>query len=108
MVLLAPFISFINALIAIALSYGVNSSDSVDTLMSWSCRWRHVSMTQAPYFNTLCGQSQAGLGLMIVLVPLSLVAFGLAAYPKVLDKKQGNKTAFMPSEKPSTPESMQG
>ncbi|KAK0621326.1 hypothetical protein B0T17DRAFT_508686 [Bombardia bombarda] len=76
----APLVGLAAALIAIIFFYTVNASDSVDTFLSWTCRWTAVSMSQSPHWGTLCKQSQAGLYLSIVLIPVEAVALGLAAY----------------------------
>jgi hypothetical protein len=102
----APLIGFINALVAMAHFYAVDSSSSVDTLMSWSCRWRHVPMIQEPHFGPLCQQSKAGLVLVVVLVPLQLVVVAMAAHQVVLDKRLAQKTVFLTLRRTDTPESM--
>jgi hypothetical protein len=60
--------------------YAVNASDVVDTVQSWSCRWRDVAMVTRPHFGTLCKQSRAGLALAVFLVPLEVIVLGVALY----------------------------
>lgn len=62
-----------------SLFYAVNASITVDTLQSWSCRWRQVNMMQRPHFGTLCSQSRAAVVLAILLVPIELGIAVLAA-----------------------------
>ncbi|KAK3375064.1 hypothetical protein B0H63DRAFT_526349 [Podospora didyma] len=77
---LAPFVGLAAALIAMIFFYAVNASDTVDTFLSWTCRWKAVPMGQSPHWDTLCQQSHAGLYLAILLIPVEAVALGLAAY----------------------------
>lgn len=83
---LAPLAAFVAALTAMAVFYGVNTSDRADTVQSWSCRWEDVFMTAGPHFGTLCKQSRAGLYLSVLLVPLELVAFAAAGYQLLLER----------------------
>jgi hypothetical protein len=80
----APLISFIVALVAMVFYYAVNSSGEVDTIQSWSCRWRDVVMMTEPRFGTLCRQNEAGLALSVMLVPLELVLLCVTGYQLVL------------------------
>lgn len=75
---LFPLIGLAAALIAIIFYYVVNASDSVDTFVSWTCRWKDIPMTQQPHWAELCRQSHAGLYLAIVLIPVEAAALGLA------------------------------
>lgn len=77
-ILVPTAISFIAALIAISFFYTVNASTEVDTVQSWSCQWRDVSMTMRPHFGTLCKQTQAGIGLAVALVPLQVITLGVS------------------------------
>ncbi|OAA68136.1 hypothetical protein SPI_00331 [Niveomyces insectorum RCEF 264] len=74
----APFVGLVAAIVAIALYYSINRSTTADTLLSWSCRWRHLSMTQRPQFGTLCRTSRAGIDLAILLIPVEAAALLLA------------------------------
>lgn len=76
----APLIGLIAAIVAMTFFYAVNSSTSVDTLLSWSCRWRDLSMKEGPRYNTLCRTSHTGVYLAILLIPVEAVAFGLAGW----------------------------
>ncbi|KAH6624834.1 hypothetical protein B0J18DRAFT_192549 [Chaetomium sp. MPI-SDFR-AT-0129] len=73
-----PLLGLTASLIAIIFYYTANASDVSDTFVSWTCRWRAVPMTQAPYWDTLCEQSQAGLYLAVVLVPVEVAGVVLA------------------------------
>lgn len=76
----APMVALIASVIAMTYFYAVNASDEVDTVQSWSCRWRDVAMLQRPHWATLCKQSQAGLTLSVLLVPLEAIVLGVALY----------------------------
>ncbi|KAI1164225.1 hypothetical protein F5B18DRAFT_650937 [Nemania serpens] len=97
---LAPLVGFAAALIGIAFFYAVNASTTVDTLQSWSCQWSYTNMTVAPYFGTLCRQSEAGLYLSVILVPVEFVAVMVAGAQMGLERKA--KTFVLPP-KPSSP-----
>lgn len=86
MMFVAPLVGFAAALIAMAFFYAINASTTVDTLLSWSCRWQAVSMSQAPYFGTLCGQSWASVYLAVILVPLEAVALCVAGWQLKTEK----------------------
>lgn len=86
MMFAAPFVGFVAALIAIIFFYATNASATVDTLLSWTCRWKTVSMTSAPYFGTLCQSSWASVVLAVVLVPLEAVAFCVAGWQLKTEK----------------------
>ncbi|KAK4225509.1 hypothetical protein QBC38DRAFT_482735 [Podospora fimiseda] len=70
----------IAALVAVILFYAVNASESVDTFTSWTCRWKHVAMSQEPHWGTLCEQSYAALYLGVLLIPLEVVSIGLGVW----------------------------
>lgn len=80
MMFVAPLIGFLAAVIAMAFFYTINASTGVDTLISWTCRWQAIPMSQAPHFGTLCGQSWAGVYLAVILVPLEAVALCVAGW----------------------------
>ena len=61
-------------------------------------------MTQAPYFGTLCGQSHAGLGLMVLLVPVSFLVIALTLYQAKVSNKMGKKTASVSVQETLGPE----
>ncbi|KAJ6444671.1 ATP-dependent RNA helicase DBP10 [Purpureocillium lavendulum] len=84
--LAAPIIGFIAALVAMALFYAVNSSTTVDTFQSWTCRWKQVGMAMQPHFGSLCRQSEAGLILAILLVPLELSVLVTACFQMFLER----------------------
>jgi hypothetical protein len=85
--LIAPLAGLIAAIVATSFFYSINASDTVDTLQSWSCRWSEVPMSMEPYFGTLCRQSQAGLYMIIALIPLHLITLGLATWGFWKEKK---------------------
>ncbi|KAF3770075.1 hypothetical protein M406DRAFT_354244 [Cryphonectria parasitica EP155] len=80
MMFAAPFLGFAAALIAIIFFYAINASTTVDSLLSWTCRWTSVSMSSAPYFGTLCHASWASVVLAVVLVPLEALALCAAGW----------------------------
>ncbi|KAI0118619.1 hypothetical protein GGR51DRAFT_554306 [Nemania sp. FL0031] len=96
---LAPFVGFAAALIGISFFYAVNASTTVDTLQSWSCQWSYTDMRVAPYFGTLCRQSEAALYLSVILVPVEFIALMVAGGQLGLERKT---RAFVPA-KPSSP-----
>ncbi|UNI21526.1 hypothetical protein JDV02_007507 [Purpureocillium takamizusanense] len=85
--LAAPVIGFIAALVAMALFYAVNASATVDTMQSWTCRWKQVGMSMQPHFGSLCRQNEAGLILAILLVPLELCVLVTACFQMFLERK---------------------
>ncbi|GJN80635.1 hypothetical protein PLIIFM63780_004162 [Purpureocillium lilacinum] len=85
--LAAPVIGFIAALVAMSLFYAVNASTTVDTVQSWTCRWKQVGMSMQPHFGSLCRQSEAALVLAILLVPLELCVLVTACFQMLLERK---------------------
>ncbi|KAL7795745.1 hypothetical protein V8C37DRAFT_27297 [Trichoderma ceciliae] len=85
--LVAPAVGFIASLVAMALFYAVNASSTVDSLQSWSCRWNDVPMTIQPHFGALCKQSQAGVVLSVLLVPLEAAILAVAGYQALLERQ---------------------
>jgi hypothetical protein len=83
---LAPLVGLVGALIAVIFYYAVNASETTDTFLSWTCRWKEVSMSQQPHWGTLCQQSHAGLYLAILLIPVEVVALALAARQMQLER----------------------
>lgn len=83
---LAPLLGLIVSLVAMVYYYAVNASNEVDTVQSWSCRWRNVVMMTEPHFGTLCRQHEAGVALSVVLVPLELALVLIAGYQILLAK----------------------
>ncbi|KAI1820978.1 hypothetical protein F4861DRAFT_27289 [Xylaria intraflava] len=84
---MAPFVSFVVALVAIAFSYAVNASTSVYTIQSWSCQWDYTKMRLQPHFGTLCKESEAALYLSVILVPVELIIFAIAAMQMRLERE---------------------
>lgn len=83
----APAIGFIASLVAMSLFYAVNTSSTVDSLQSWTCRWTDVPTTAQPHFGALCKQSQAGVILSVLLVPIEAAILGMAGYQAILERK---------------------
>lgn len=83
----APLIGFIVAIVAMGYFYNVNASVTVDTLQSWSCRWSDVHMVSRPHFSTLCKESQAGLYLSILLIPIEAIALAVSGYQFVVERQ---------------------
>ncbi|EHK47546.1 hypothetical protein TRIATDRAFT_157437 [Trichoderma atroviride IMI 206040] len=83
----APAIGFVASLVAMSLFYAVNASSTVDSLQSWTCRWTAVPTTAQPHFGALCKQSQAGVILSVLLVPLEAAILGVAGYQAILERK---------------------
>jgi len=82
----APLVGLTAALIAIIFFYAVNASEDVDTFLSWTCRWRSVPMDITPHWGTLCRQSEGGLYLSILLIPVEAAALGLAGYQMKVER----------------------
>ncbi|TEA19269.1 hypothetical protein C8034_v000717 [Colletotrichum sidae] len=81
----APAIGLVAAVVAISFFYSINASTTVDTLQSWSCRWSEVAMMSRPHFGTLCKQSKAGLYLSILMVPIQTIILGAGGYQTILE-----------------------
>ncbi|KAL2024414.1 hypothetical protein VTK56DRAFT_8225 [Thermocarpiscus australiensis] len=81
-----PLVGLTAALIAVIFFYAVNASETVDTFLSWTCRWRDIPMGQQPHWGTLCRQSYAGLYLAILLIPVEVIILGLAAFQLKLER----------------------
>lgn len=90
MMFAAPFVGFVAGLVAIILFYAINSSTTTDTLISWTCRWKSVSMTAAPHFGTLCSASWASVVLAVILVPVEAVALCVAGWQLKSEKHVAN------------------
>ncbi len=83
-----------------AFFYAINASETVDTLLSWTCRWTSLNMSQRPHFATLCKESQAGLYLSILLIPVEALVLALASWQLKLQK---HTTAYARARKSSSP-----
>lgn len=70
-----------------AFFYAINASTTVDTFQSWTCRWKQVRMKAQPRFGTLCRQSEAGLILAVLLVPLELFVLATAFFQVFLERR---------------------
>ena len=96
----APFVGLTAAIIAIVFFYAVNASNTSDTLLSWTCRWKTVGMMQKPHFGTLCKESWAGLYLSILLIPVEAAVFAFASWQKKIEK---HADAYSQARKSSSP-----
>lgn len=85
---LAPTVCLIAGLIGTSFFYGVNSSNTVSSLQSWSCQWSDVSMNVKPHWGTLCKESKTALYLTVMLIPLEVLILGTVAFSAFVEKKQ--------------------
>lgn len=83
----APAICLIAALIGISFFYGVNTSNTVNSLKSWTCQWSSVSMNVQPYWGQLCKESKAALYLMILIIPVEVIVLSTVAFGTFVEKK---------------------
>jgi uncharacterized membrane protein len=96
----APFIGLVAAIIAMTFFYAVNESDTVDTLLSWTCRWGSLNMMQQPHFGTLCKESWAGVYMSILLIPVEAAVLGLAGWQLSVER---HTSAYSAARKSSSP-----
>ncbi|OTB00103.1 hypothetical protein M426DRAFT_324515 [Hypoxylon sp. CI-4A] len=96
----APFVGFTAVMISMIFFYAVNTSNTDDTLQSWSCHWKQASMTAKPHFGTLCNESRTALYLSVALVPVELIVFTVAGFQSILER---NSARVMPSPKSGSP-----
>lgn len=82
-----PLIALIVSIVSISVFYSINASTTTDSFQSWTCRWKHVDMQIQPHFGTLCNQSQASVGLSVMLVPLEIIILGMAACQILLKRR---------------------
>jgi len=82
----APLVGLIAAVIAMIFFYAVNASATEDTLLSWTCRWKAVPMSQRPQFGTLCKESYAGLYLSILLIPVEALVLAVAGWQMKVER----------------------
>lgn len=80
----------------------MGADEGRDTLESWSCRWQDVFMTARPHFGTLCKQSRAGAYLSVLLIPVEVLALGVAGWQGVLERK----VEFVPRQEKRREESV--
>ncbi|RDL40411.1 Uncharacterized protein BP5553_00390 [Venustampulla echinocandica] len=85
---LAPGVCLIAGLIGTSFFYGVNSSNTVSSIQSWSCQWSSIPMDAKPHWGTLCKESKAALYLMVMMIPLQVLVLGAAALGAVSQTKQ--------------------
>ncbi|CAK7274441.1 hypothetical protein SEPCBS57363_006165 [Sporothrix epigloea] len=92
---LAPFVGLVTAIVSVILFYVANQSTAVDTLPSWSCRWRFLTTTSpAPPFASLCRVGHAGVDLAILIIPVEFTAFILAGFDAKLQRTRLTKRTF--------------
>ncbi|RKU42227.1 hypothetical protein DL546_001583 [Coniochaeta pulveracea] len=84
---IAPFVGSILAVVTVGEFWAVNASNTDDTLLSWTCRWKSVSMGQQPYFGTLCHENWAAVVMAIIVMVLELVILGLGAYQWITERQ---------------------
>lgn len=82
----APLIGLIAALVGMSLFYSVNTSLTAETVLSWSCRWRDVTMSERPNFGSLCQESWAGVYLAVLLVPIEAAVLAVAGWQLKVEK----------------------
>lgn len=82
----APLVGFIAALIAVIFFYSVNASPTSDSLLSWTCRWKTVTMMERPHFATLCKESWTGVYMSILLIPIEAAVLAVAGWQLKLEK----------------------
>ncbi|KAL5598881.1 hypothetical protein BROUX41_003798 [Berkeleyomyces rouxiae] len=78
-------LSFVAAMTAVIVHYTANSGGA-ETVHTWSCEWKHVSMFSAPNFADLCMQSRAAAGLAVALMPLHVLVLAAVLLGFVADK----------------------
>ncbi|KAL1898808.1 hypothetical protein Sste5346_003215 [Sporothrix stenoceras] len=97
----APFVGLVVSIVAVILYYVAAKSATADTLLSWSCRWRHLATTApAPQFASLCRASHAGVDLAIILIPVEFLALVLAGVQLKLERYT---TAYTHARKTPSP-----
>ncbi|KAF4631799.1 hypothetical protein G7Y89_g6334 [Cudoniella acicularis] len=85
---LCPVIALAAGLIGTSFFYGVNSSNTVSSLQSWSCQWSAIDMDVKPYWGTLCKESKVALYLTVMMIPLQIIILGTLAWGALAGKKQ--------------------
>jgi len=86
--ILAPLAGLITSVVATALQYHINTSNTSSTLQSWSCQWRNVAI-HSPNFEMVCKESRTALYLTVLLIPLEVGVLALAAGRVVVGRKVG-------------------
>jgi hypothetical protein len=84
--IIVPFIGTVLAVATVGEFWAINSSNTDDTLLSWTCRWKSVPMGQQPYFGTLCHENWAAVIMAIVVMVLEIGIFALGAYQWYLER----------------------
>jgi len=96
----APLIGLAAAVIAMIFFYAVNANDTVDTFLSWTCRWKTLNMQQQPQFGTLCKESWAGVYMSILLIPIEAAVLAVAGFQL---RVEGHTSAYSRAQKSSSP-----
>lgn len=84
---IAPFIGTALAIATVAEFWAINASNTEDTLLSWTCRWKTVAMGQQPYFGTLCHENWAAVVMAIVVMVLEIGILALGVYQWFLERQ---------------------
>ncbi|KAB5558022.1 hypothetical protein GE09DRAFT_1117556 [Coniochaeta sp. 2T2.1] len=84
--IIAPFIGVVLAVVTVGEFWAINASNTDDTLLSWTCRWKTVPMGQQPYFGTLCRENWAAVVMAIVVMVLEIGILALGAYQWFLER----------------------
>jgi len=88
----SPIVILVGGLIGTSFFYGVNASDTVNSLKSWSCQWESIDMTIKPHWSTLCKESKVGLYLTVMMIPLGFVILGVSTMTVFAAKKMSAST----------------
>ncbi|KAG0652060.1 hypothetical protein D0Z07_1461 [Hyphodiscus hymeniophilus] len=93
----APTICLIAALIGTSFFYGVNASNTVNSLKSWSCQWSDISMNVQPHWGQLCKESKTALYLTVMCIPVEVLVLATTAWgtmsvnrPLVITERKGS------------------
>jgi hypothetical protein len=84
--IIAPFIGTVLAVVTVGEFWAVNASNTDETLLSWTCRWKSVPMGQQPYFGTLCHENWAAVVMAIIVMVLEIGILALGAYQWSLER----------------------
>ncbi|OIW33746.1 hypothetical protein CONLIGDRAFT_677498 [Coniochaeta ligniaria NRRL 30616] len=84
--IIAPFIGTVLAVVTVGEFWAINASNTDDTLLSWTCRWKSVPMGQQPYFGTLCHENWAAVIMAIVVMVLEIGILALGSYQWFLER----------------------
>jgi hypothetical protein len=82
-----PAICLIAALIGTSFFYGVNASNTANSLKSWSCQWSEISMNLQPHWGQLCKESKTALYLMVMCIPAEVIVLATAGWGAFAEKR---------------------